>query len=250
MRDRLVCGLRSDRAPCRLLADADGEISLNKAIQLAQRDEQAEQNSKALKGLEPALKKLSYRPRRDHTTHGTQKPCYRCGRSNHAAKDCKFTNATCHFCHKKGHIAPACLKKKRTSSGSSKNTKHLTTASEDSDEEEFHLHTVSASSAKPIMVTLKVEGKNLAMELDTGAAFSVISEEIYRSTFTDTKLRKSNVLLKTYTDEQIPVIGQLNVHVEYQQQRAALVLLVVARDGPALLGRNWHPVRLERNSCN
>ena len=31
--------------------------------------------------------------------------------------------------------------------------------------------------------------------LNTGAAFSVISEETYRSTFTDTKLRKLNVLL-------------------------------------------------------
>ena len=40
-------------------------------------------------------------------------------------------------------------------------------------------------------------------------------------------------MLKTYIDEQIPVIGQLNVHVEYQQQRAALVLLVVAGDSPA-----------------
>ena len=46
-------------------------------------------------------------------------------------------------------------------------------------------------------------------------------------------------MLKTYTDEKIPVVGQLNVHVEYLQQTASLVLLVVAGNGPALFGRNW-----------
>ena len=59
LRDRLVCGLRSESARRRLLADADGEISLTKAIQHAQRDEQAEQNSRALKGADVSLKKLS-----------------------------------------------------------------------------------------------------------------------------------------------------------------------------------------------
>ena len=53
------------------------------------------------------------------------------------------------------------------------------------------------------------------------------------------KLHKSKILLKTYTDERVPVIGQLNVHVSYGSQKAALVLLVVAGAGPTLPGRNW-----------
>ena len=77
------------------------------------------------------------------------------------------------------------------------------------------------------------------MELDTGAAFSVISNTTYNSTFVDLKLRKLKILLKTYTDECIPVLGQLNVHVRYGEQRAPLVLLVVAGERPTLLGWNW-----------
>ena len=59
LRDRLVCGLRSDSARRRLLADAEGEISLAKAIEHAQRDELAEQNLRALKDCDAALKKFS-----------------------------------------------------------------------------------------------------------------------------------------------------------------------------------------------
>ena len=62
----------------------------------------------------------------------------------------------------------ACLKKKN-GGGSCKNTKHLTTASDDSDVEEFNLHTVGLSTSKPIMLTLAVEGRDLDVELDTGA---------------------------------------------------------------------------------
>ena len=115
LRDRLVCSLRSESARRQLLADAEGEISLAKAVQLPQRDEQAAHNSKAFKGLEPSLKKLSHTPRHIRSSHGSHKPCFRCGRSNHAAKDCKFIEATCNFCHKQGHIAPTCLKKKNGS---------------------------------------------------------------------------------------------------------------------------------------
>ena len=34
-------------------------------------------------------------------------PCYRCGEAHQAAK-CRFKQATCHKCKKKGHIAKVC----------------------------------------------------------------------------------------------------------------------------------------------
>ena len=77
------------------------------------------------------------------------------------------------------------------------------------------------------------------MELDTGAAFSIISERTRKVHFADVKLRKSSILLKTYSNERINVLGQLHVRVTYGVQRAPLVLLVVEGDGPSLLGRNW-----------
>ena len=52
-------------------------------------------------------------------------------------------------------------------------------------------------------------------------------------------LRQSDLLLKTYTGEPLPVIGELNVQVRYEEQENDLALTVVAGDGPSLLGRDW-----------
>ena len=91
LRDRLVCGLRSESARRRLLADAEGTTSLAKAIEQAQSYEQAEKNAKALKGTDAALKKLSATPPRrgnvESTSRRNRKPCYRCGRTNHMIQE-------------------------------------------------------------------------------------------------------------------------------------------------------------------
>ena len=36
----------------------------------------------------------------------------RCGKMGHHAKECRFIDATCQFCQKKGHIEAVCLKKR------------------------------------------------------------------------------------------------------------------------------------------
>ena len=113
LRDRLVCGLTSESSRRRLLADADGTTTFAKATELAQSFEQADKNAKAVKGTEASLKKLSVMPRRQHTDKPQQrKPCYRCGKTNHDSKDCRFAEAICNYCKKKGHIATVCRKKK------------------------------------------------------------------------------------------------------------------------------------------
>ena len=82
-------------------------------------------------------------------------------------------------------------------------------------------------------------GNNLEMELDTGAAVSIISNQTRQVLFPTLQLRPSSLALKTYTDEQMKVVGQLNVRVEYGTQTEKLVLIVVEGEGPSLFGRNW-----------
>lgn len=77
------------------------------------------------------------------------------------------------------------------------------------------------------------------MEWDIGADVTLMSETTYKEMFPHTKLRSSSVLLKTYSGECLPVLGELDVQVEYEQQKRGLVLIVVAGTGPSLLGRNW-----------
>ena len=42
-----------------------------------------------------------------------------------------------------------------------------------------------------------------------------------------------------YTGQKLPVLGQMNVTVEYEDQQAQLPVLIVLGDGPALWGRSW-----------
>jgi hypothetical protein len=111
-------------------------------------------------------------------------------------------------------------------------------ATDETEEEDF-LHMVASQSSKPIFVDLQINDKTLQMELDTGAAFTIISERTRKTVFPELPLLKCPIRLKTYTDERIAVLGQLNVHVSYGDQRAPLVLLVIAGDGHTLLGWNW-----------
>ena len=94
-------------------------------------------------------------------------------------------------------------------------------------------------SSNPISVEVFVNGQQLAMALDTGAAVSIISDKTWKTLFTDQKLQKSTLVLRIYTDEPIRVVGQLNLRVTYRRQSAKLVLIVVGSDGLSLFGRNW-----------
>ena len=71
----------------------------------------------------------------------------------------------------------------------------------------------NSSKSGPIYCDVLVEGTPLTMEVDTGAEVSVISETTCtrKSLFPESKLAKTNVVLKTYTHETIPVLGELTV---------------------------------------
>ena len=97
--------------------------------------------------------------------------------------------------------------------------------------------------------TVCINKQKLVMEVDTGAALSLISEETYSSKFSNLKLKPTDVQLRTYSGELISVLGSLNVNVEHESQTAVLPLLVVKGNGPSLLGRNWlYVIRLNWNN--
>ena len=83
----------------------------------------------------------------------------------------------------------------------------------------------------------KVNAKPLVMELDTGAAVSVISEQTPRKQFLQTKLKTTSLLLRTYTREPTVVAGEMTAKVQDKAQSCTLPLLVVADKGPMLLGQ-------------
>lgn len=241
LRDRFVCGLRHESIQRRLLSESS--LTYAKAIEIAKVMEAADKEARAFRKTDQAIQKLS--KGRGPTQKSYQQPCYRCGRTNHTANECKFKDAQCRSCGKTGHIAPVCRSNAANKTPSKKlkhkpKTHHVhKEPTESSSEDEFKLNKVDKHSQDPIVVQMQVNGSNLNMEVDTGAALSIISETTRRAVFPNDTLHPSTIIFKTYTDERMEVTGTINARVTYGDQKQKLVLVVVAGDGPSLLGRNW-----------
>ena len=249
LRDRFVCGLRHEAIQRRLLSEST--LTYATATETARAMEAADKDTRAFRKPDLSVQKLGKgriqksKPQTAPAKHNRdqQQSCYRCGRSNHVPSECKFKDAQCHACGKTGHIASVCRSKTSSSSKKQTSKTHLLQKAEQSPEEssdeDFKIHTLGKRSPDPIVVQLQLNGKVLDMEVDTGAALSVISESTRREVFPNDTLLPSNLILKTYTDERMEVTGTLNMRVTYGSQKKKLVLVVVAGDGPSLLGRNW-----------
>ena len=251
LRDRLVCGIRSESIQKKLLAEA--ELTLKRAVEIAVGMEAAEKTTKSLKEEVSPIQQIS-------VPQTPRVPCSRCGKTSHNARDCRFQNAQCYKCGKLGHIASACRSQgqrkitkpqdqprfltQKNKGGQTFRTRYVETEREEEDSclddpEELPLYRVGSSMMPPIKIPLLVDNVLLEMELDTGAAITIISEAKYKEHFSETKLKESSTLLKTYSGERLKVIGEIEVNVEYENQNAKLILTVVAGEGPSLLGRNW-----------
>jgi len=97
---------------------------------------------------------------------------------------------------------------------------------------------LSGNSSNPFTVELIVEGNPLVFEVNTGTAVTPISELTYKEHCHNKPLQVSSLQLKTYTKEQLQVLGQLTVDVSYHNQQGLYTLYVVKGSGPSLLGRD------------
>ena len=91
-----------------------------------------------------------------------------------------FASYVCRKCPKKGHLARVCRSKVSTrrqkTSGANAKAHQLTSAGAES-EEEVPVLRLGKGQAAPIMVDVMVNAMPVPMELDTGAAVSIISKK-------------------------------------------------------------------------
>ena len=258
LRDRLVCGLCNNSIQKRLLSEAN--LTFAKAVEMAQGLEAAERNARKLQGHEETpVNRVSQKGEIAATSKPLEKACYRCGGTGHTPNNCKFRNATCRRCQKKGHIARVCrsgraLEESRGQAAPcTRNRGQVHTIEQtpvvNEEEATFALFRLEGKTHHPIVVTLEVNGVQLPMEVDTGAAVSVISSTTRDKFFPKCSLRSTTTVLTTYTGEQMQLAGEMTVEVSYGDQGGHLPLYVVEGDGPSLMGRDWlRQVRLDWKS--
>lgn len=98
---------------------------------------------------------------------------------------------------------------------------------------------MATAKPKPLEVQVIIEGKEVTMELDTGASISLVSEETFNRHWSGHQLQPTSIRLKTYSGEQLTVVGEASVEIEYENQNKCLPLVSVEGRGPSLFGRDW-----------
>ena len=172
--------------------------------------------------------------------------CYRCGGS-HLANKCRFIKERWRACGKMGHIARVCRSKnanKVPTKESKKNIRSPTTNTVDDtmtdDETNEESDPVYTLPVAPIKIQVMANGHDIEMELDTGAAVSLMSERTFHKIFkNELELKPSTVILRSYSGHRLEVLVVVDLTITHHAQTARLPLVVVTGDGPSLLGRNW-----------
>ena len=134
-----------------------------------------------------------------------------------------------------GHHQKTCVRQGSTKYVAAAKDDHDELSVED-DQEFLPLHAVGGSTTPPYKVPLVINNVVHTMELDTGASVTLMSETECHKLFPEATLRESSVLLRTYSGDRLPVVGEMDVRVQYGQQIQDLVLTVVTGNGPSLLG--------------
>ena len=279
LRDRFIWGLRSEQIKRKLLStNFTFQEAVDTAIaqETAQKDvrdlgsiSQSENPSASVNKVKrdtSSSRNRTSAPDRRHGKNdkqtqptGVKQRCFRCGLTNHSSDNCKYKDSECFRRHKTGHLQSECrnTKSPRQKAERKQHVRHADQDSEAEGSEEtedeffgsiFSLdgvhHTESRNSgisAPAVKVPVRIEDVEFQMEVDTGAAASILSYADYERYFKYLALRPVERSFHAYAGTLLDIAGQILVDVEHNDQHATLPLLVVRaeRYAPPLLGRSW-----------
>ena len=193
--------------------------------------------------------------------------CWRCSGANHSADVCRFRNSKCYNCSGMGHVSKACPKPRRRPAGRGRlpvvhggSRQRVTNAVDASDQVDWDSwvedeadpvqqvasggpeppNNINQVSSPPLRCNVRFQRTQVGMEIDTGSCNTLIGEDTYRSLLIRPKLRPSGIRLRTYTGDNIPVLGEFRTSVSYKNQsHDKLKVVVVQGSRTNLLGRDW-----------
>ncbi|KAJ8912372.1 hypothetical protein NQ315_014739 [Exocentrus adspersus] len=204
-------------------------------------------------------------------------PCKHCGKFH--KNSCRFRNAVCNNCARKGHISTICNSNKIVNF-ILENNSDIQSGSEseyESDYLDFHKKDFEQNDkifylnkAKNTNITTRnkkvysLAGNNICLNecdfdnckndfniclkvnnnlhnflFDSGASVSCCSYDTYLRYFSSCRLLRSSLLLSGYNGDTFSPVGHFVANVEFQGKSRRMRFNVVAHGGPSLLGRDF-----------
>ncbi|KAK8788324.1 hypothetical protein V5799_021900, partial [Amblyomma americanum] len=256
LRDRFVCGLCDESLQQRMFAEKD--LAFNKAYDITVRAESAGHQQREIRRNTEPVHQTSNQAHKTSVAAKLVKKAQRCWRCDdqHNPQECRFQSAPCNFCHKRGHIERACIKKRKlVKIKSPSQPNHSVDASENTPPSDVHgtttaaaapsvlydLNTMKLGTRPKIFTEISVHDQLIKFEVDSGAACTLISEDTFRTSWPSDAptLQQDDTHLRTWSGQNLPLLGSANVRVNYNGKTHTLPLLVVKGSGSSLLGRNW-----------
>ncbi|XP_033222847.1 uncharacterized protein LOC117176700 [Belonocnema kinseyi] len=121
MRDPFATGIRDESTRFEFFKSK--EITFDQALEEALAREEATQNSvgaaQTLVSRSHKQESFALGQKRQNKNQKKQSSsevkCYCCGKAGHETNECKYRDRKCDFCHRKGHLERACIRKMKLS---------------------------------------------------------------------------------------------------------------------------------------
>lgn len=268
--DRFIVGLNNVKIQQRLLGEDnlgfDECCLLAINMELSQKESQAIQPNRAFVNKVAKSNqdrgKFSQGQRSRSRSRGPEvksrsvsKDCRRYGRM-HDPSTCPAVSWKCYVCNKIGHTSTKCFKRDSSKKDyQSRGSSHIKTFMVDTEQDdELHddlaginvvrskFRSERVTDREPVDRILNVEGRQLNMEVDSGAAAAVMCQQEYEERFSHVKLSPVSDNYKVLTGESIKALGQIEVRVWFDGVLRLLSMIVVATDGYAKalwVDRGW-----------
>ena len=127
LRTRFICSINNEAVLKALFKVKDDELTFSRAVEIAVETKDAAKVAKeTVYGSKPTqsvhkvtANKFSKKTASNSEDSGRPKvKCFRCGKTNHVAPNCRFKDAVCNFCKITGHLEKVCRKKTQQSTTS------------------------------------------------------------------------------------------------------------------------------------
>ena len=224
IRDRIVCGIRSNEVRKRLLREKDLSLAMERAVEMCKSSEITENQAKKSPGKPRGAKGKRKQ---------TKKPfnCRRCGQV-HQPQKCPAFGQVCHKCKQRNHYSKMCQSKPRDSS------KHVSEfRCDDSDTDEFFIGVLGNKplTQKDWIQSVVINKLQVNMKLDTGAQCNVLPYSLYCK-LTREKMRKSKTRLVSYTGHKIPVMGKATLQVKLRGKSHPVEFQIIEHPATPVIG--------------